>query len=102
MLRHITHNNKACNVCPRTMLMKHWLKLTFMVDTKGKIPVKVIAKTFASGKTEKLVYQSITDVGLPGDKSAVMTAEEFTFDKFFTLYHKVCPRNDIEELFGMM
>ncbi|XP_055923291.1 1-phosphatidylinositol 4,5-bisphosphate phosphodiesterase isoform X2 [Eupeodes corollae] len=99
-LRHITHNNKATNVCPTTNLMKHWMRLCFLVDVKGRIPVKVIAKTFASGKTEKLVYQCISDVGLPGDKSATMTKDEFTFDKFYALYHKVCPRNDIEELFA--
>ena len=23
----------------------------------------------------------------------------FTFDKFYELYHKICPRSDIEELF---
>jgi len=25
--------------------------------------------------------------------------EAFTFDKFYELYHKICPRADIEELF---
>jgi len=25
--------------------------------------------------------------------------ESFTFDKFYELYHKICPRPDIEELF---
>jgi phosphatidylinositol phospholipase C beta len=27
---------------------------------------------------------------------------DFTFDKFYELYHKICPRNDIEELFRFM
>ncbi|KNC21624.1 1-phosphatidylinositol 4,5-bisphosphate phosphodiesterase [Lucilia cuprina] len=98
-LRYITHNNKATNVCPTTNLMKHWMRLTFQVEKNGKIAVKTVAKTFASGKTEKLVYQCFKDLGLPDDKGASMTREEFTFDKFYTLYHKVCPRNDIEELF---
>ena len=26
-------------------------------------------------------------------------AELFTFEKFYELYHKICPRSDIEELF---
>uniref|UniRef100_A0A1B0DG54 Uncharacterized protein n=1 Tax=Phlebotomus papatasi TaxID=29031 RepID=A0A1B0DG54_PHLPP len=60
------------NVCPRTNLMKHWMRLGFLVDPRGKVPVKVVARTFAS---------------------------DFTFDKFYELYHKICPRNDIEELF---
>jgi len=78
------------------------MRLCFSVEKGGKIPVKVLAKTFASGKTEKLVYQCIKDAGLPDDKNGTMTREQFTFDKFYALYHKVCPRNDIEELFTSM
>lgn len=29
----------------------------------------------------------------------VIEPEDFTFDAFYALYHKICPRNDIEELF---
>lgn len=25
--------------------------------------------------------------------------DDFTFEKFYELYHKICPRSDIEELF---
>ncbi|PSN37639.1 1-phosphatidylinositol 4 [Blattella germanica] len=79
--------------------MKHWMRLGFQTDPKGKVPVKVVARTFASGKTEKLVYQCLTDLGLPSGKNDVIEPEDFTFDKFYDLYHKICPRNDIEELF---
>lgn len=75
------------------------MRLGFMVDPKGKVPVKVVAKTFASGKTEKLVYQCLLEMNLPSGKNDVMEKEDFTFDKFYALYHKICPRNDIEELF---
>ncbi|XP_017792664.1 PREDICTED: 1-phosphatidylinositol 4,5-bisphosphate phosphodiesterase-like isoform X2 [Habropoda laboriosa] len=98
-LRLITHNTKASNVCPTIQLMKHWMRLSFQVDPKGKVPVKVISKTFASGKTEKLVYQGLADLGLPSGKSDKIEPKDFTFDKFKTLYFKICPRNDIEELF---
>lgn len=98
-LRKITHNVKANNFCPMTCLKKHWMRLGFMVDPKGKVPVKVVAKTFASGKTEKLVYQCLLEMNLPSGKNDVMEKEDFTFDKFYALYHKICPRNDIEELF---
>ena len=84
------------------MYIFSWMRIGFSVDAKGKIPVKNLAKTFSSGKTEKLVYQAIGEVGLPGEKGAVMDKETFTFDKFYALYHKVCPRNDIEELFFSM
>ncbi|XP_054713713.1 1-phosphatidylinositol 4,5-bisphosphate phosphodiesterase-like [Uloborus diversus] len=98
-LRKITNNIKANNVCPATCLKKHWMKLGFMVDPNGKIPVRRIAQTFASGKTEKLVYQCMADIGLPSDKNDVIEPADFTLDKFYEIYFKVCPRNDIEELF---
>ncbi|XP_030768173.1 1-phosphatidylinositol 4,5-bisphosphate phosphodiesterase isoform X1 [Sitophilus oryzae] len=98
-LRKITHNVKANNFCPMTCLKKHWMRLSFLVDQKGKIPVKVVARTFASGRTEKLVYQFLAELGLPNEKNDSIEREAFTFEKFYALYHKICPRNDIEELF---
>ncbi|XP_028175501.1 1-phosphatidylinositol 4,5-bisphosphate phosphodiesterase isoform X2 [Ostrinia furnacalis] len=98
-LRRITHNVKANNFCPMTCLKKHWMRLCFLTDPRGKVPVKVVARTFASGKTEKLVYQCLSELGLPAGKNEAMEKEAFTFDKFYALYHKICPRNDIEELF---
>lgn len=54
------------------------------------------------GKTEKLVYQCLSDLGLPSGKNESVPKADFTFDKFYELYHKICPRNDIEELFRFM
>lgn len=45
-----------------------WMRLRMLVDPNGKVPVKVVARTFASGKTEKLVYQCLSDLGLPSGK----------------------------------
>lgn len=39
-----------------------------LIDPNGKVPVKVVARTFASGKTEKLVYQCLADLGLSSGK----------------------------------
>lgn len=78
------------------------MRLGFLVDPRGKVPVKVIARTFASGKTEKLVYQGLSELGLPCGKNDAIEKEDFTFEKFYALYHKICPRNDIEELFRQM
>jgi hypothetical protein len=44
------------------------MRLGFQVDASGKIPVKVVARTFASGKTEKLIYQAFAELGLPSEK----------------------------------
>ncbi|XP_023245459.1 1-phosphatidylinositol 4,5-bisphosphate phosphodiesterase-like isoform X2 [Copidosoma floridanum] len=98
-IRRITHNVKANNVCPLTCLKKHWMRLRMLVDPNKKVPVKVVARTFASGKTEKLVYQCLSDLSLPSGKNDVIEPDDFTFDAFYALYHKICPRNDIEELF---
>ena len=100
------------------------MRLGFQVDAAGKVPVKVVARTFASGKTEKLIYQAFSDLGLPSEKVMVILIwsvathctvhlsygfqgdsidkADFTFEKFVALYHKICPRNDIEELFQSM
>ncbi|XP_052767195.1 1-phosphatidylinositol 4,5-bisphosphate phosphodiesterase beta-4-like isoform X1 [Mya arenaria] len=98
-LRQLTPNTKANNICPMTSLKKHWMKLCFMVNPSGKIPVRSITRTFASGRTEKMIMQSLKDLGLPGGKSEEIEISAFTFEKFYNLYHKICPRTDIEDLF---
>lgn len=98
-LRKITHNLKANNVCPMTCLKKHWMKLGFMVNVNGKIPVRSITRTFASGKTERMIMQCLKDLGFPSGKNDEIEPESFTFEKFYELYHKICPRTDIEDLF---
>lgn len=98
-LRKLTPNTKANNICPMTSLKKHWMKLCFMVNPSGKIPVRSITRTFASGRTEKMIMQCLKDLGLPGGKSEEIEISAFTFEKFYELYHKICPRTDIEDLF---
>jgi len=44
------------------------MRLGFMTAPNGKVPVKVIARTFASGKTEKFIYQCLAELDLPSDK----------------------------------
>nr|CAH8841140.1 unnamed protein product [Trichobilharzia regenti] len=98
-LRSLTHNTKAANVCPMTQLRKHWLRLTLTVNARNRIPVRVIMKTFASGRNERVVYQSLKDLNLPHGKNDDIDPNEFPFEKFYELYHKICPRTDIEDLF---
>ena len=47
-------------------LMKHHGKIQQTLTVDGKVGVKTIAKTFASGKTEKLVYQVFNRPGVAG------------------------------------
>ncbi|XP_022090518.1 1-phosphatidylinositol 4,5-bisphosphate phosphodiesterase beta-4-like isoform X6 [Acanthaster planci] len=95
----ITHNFKANNVCPMTSLMKHWMKICIQVNPSGNIPVRNLTRTFASGKTEKIVFKSLEELGLPSGKNDEIDPQTFPFSKFYDLYHKICPRTDIEDLF---
>uniref|UniRef100_A0A669C8G7 1-phosphatidylinositol 4,5-bisphosphate phosphodiesterase n=1 Tax=Oreochromis niloticus TaxID=8128 RepID=A0A669C8G7_ORENI len=67
-LRSVIHNVKANNVCPMTCLKKHWMRMCFLTNVNGKIPVRGITRTFASGKTEKGIFQALKDLGLPSGK----------------------------------
>ncbi|XP_048457048.1 1-phosphatidylinositol 4,5-bisphosphate phosphodiesterase beta-4-like isoform X1 [Rhincodon typus] len=98
-LRAIIHNVKANNVCPMTCLKKHWMRLSFLTNVNGKIPVRSITRTFASGKTEKVIFQVLKELGLPSGKNDEIEPAIFTFDKFYALTQKICPRTDIEELY---
>ncbi|KAM8947158.1 1-phosphatidylinositol 4,5-bisphosphate phosphodiesterase beta-4 isoform 2-T2 [Pelodytes ibericus] len=98
-LRSITHNFRANNVSPMTCLKKHWMKLTFLTNVNGKIPVRSITRTFASGKTEKVIFQALKELGLPSGKNDEIEPSAFTFEKFYELTQKICPRTDIEELY---
>ena len=85
-LRSLTNNVKMNNICPMTGLKKHHLKILLSTTSEGKVGVKTIAKTFASGKSEKLVYQILADNGLPNGKGDSMESEAFTYDIFFKIY----------------
>ncbi|KAM7368138.1 hypothetical protein PAMP_014385 [Pampus punctatissimus] len=98
-LRSVIHNFKANNVCPMTCLKKHWMRMCFLTNVNGKIPVRGITRTFASGKTEKGIFQALKDLGLPSGKNDEIEPSDFTFDIFYALTQKICPRTDLEELF---
>ncbi|XP_068796401.1 1-phosphatidylinositol 4,5-bisphosphate phosphodiesterase beta-4 isoform X3 [Struthio camelus] len=95
----IIHNFRANNVSPMTCLKKHWMKLAFLTNTNGKIPVRSITRTFASGKTEKVIFQALKELGLPSGKNDEIEPTAFTYEKFYELTQKICPRTDIEELY---
>ncbi|TSM77318.1 1-phosphatidylinositol 4,5-bisphosphate phosphodiesterase beta-4 [Bagarius yarrelli] len=98
-LRLMIHNTRANNLCPMTCLKKHWMKLSSLTNVSGKIPARSITRTFASGKTEKVIFQVLKDLGLPSGKNDEIEPDVFTFDKFYSLTQKICPRTDIEALF---
>uniref|UniRef100_A0A671TUV7 1-phosphatidylinositol 4,5-bisphosphate phosphodiesterase n=1 Tax=Sparus aurata TaxID=8175 RepID=A0A671TUV7_SPAAU len=50
-------------------------------------------------RTEKGIFQSLKDLGLPSGKNDEIEPSDFTFDIFYALTQKICPRTDIEELF---
>uniref|UniRef100_A0A8D0CN39 1-phosphatidylinositol 4,5-bisphosphate phosphodiesterase n=1 Tax=Scleropages formosus TaxID=113540 RepID=A0A8D0CN39_SCLFO len=93
-LRSVIHNFKANNVCPMTCLKKHWMKLSFLTNINGKIPVRSITRTFASGKTEKGIFQALKELGLPSGKNDEIEHSVFTFDMFYALTQKIFHKNN--------
>ena len=84
---------------PPSLLSKDIVIYPYLYGFQGKVGVKTIAKTFASGKSEKLVYQILADNGLPNGKGDSMDKAAFTFEIFYKIYQAICPRTDIEDLF---
>ncbi|ETN73900.1 Phosphatidylinositol-specific phospholipase C, X domain protein [Necator americanus] len=127
-INEILKNCKMRHVCPTTNLLRYWKWLTLSVNDRRKIPIKLLVKTFASGKPEKMVLKCLSDLGLCGDKYTVprvmnrsmgkkftniykcssgrkkkereeLDVEILTFEKFIRLYNKICPRSEVQELF---
>uniref|UniRef100_A0A2K5BXT9 1-phosphatidylinositol 4,5-bisphosphate phosphodiesterase n=1 Tax=Aotus nancymaae TaxID=37293 RepID=A0A2K5BXT9_AOTNA len=91
-LRSIIHNFRANNVSPMTLLFAFTL-------FSWQLPNKCITRTFASGKTEKVIFQALKELGLPSGKNDEIEPAAFTYEKFYELTQKICPRTDIEDLF---
>ena len=85
-LRKITNNVKMNNACPKTNLQKHWTRLLLTTTVDGKVSVKCIAKTFASGKTEKMVYQTLAELNLPSEKVTQVLKNEQKFNSLFRMH----------------
>uniref|UniRef100_A0A8C7W6C8 1-phosphatidylinositol 4,5-bisphosphate phosphodiesterase n=1 Tax=Oncorhynchus mykiss TaxID=8022 RepID=A0A8C7W6C8_ONCMY len=92
-LRSVIHNFRANNVCPMTCLKKHWMRMCFLTNVNGKIPVRTITRTFASGKTEKGIFQALKELGLPSGKNDEIEHTAFPFDIFYALTQKICPHD---------
>ncbi|KHJ40937.1 Phosphatidylinositol-specific phospholipase C, X domain protein [Trichuris suis] len=96
----VLKNFRVWHVCPMTCLLKHWKMLSLSVNVNGKIPVKSITRTFASGKTEKMVMQCMVELGLCEGKNDEIEPTKFTFPLFYDLFRKICPRQDVLEIFN--
>ena len=46
--------------------------MSVLTTVDNKVSVKAIAKTFASGKTEKLVYEKLAELELPCEKVCLL------------------------------
>uniref|UniRef100_A0A8B9JT30 Phosphoinositide phospholipase C n=1 Tax=Astyanax mexicanus TaxID=7994 RepID=A0A8B9JT30_ASTMX len=90
----VTTGYRYGNLC-----FDYWMRLSFLTNVNGKIPVRGITRTFGSGKTEKGIFQALKELGLPSGKNDEIDHSMFTFDVFYALTQKICPRTDIEELF---
>uniref|UniRef100_A0A8C7W5S2 1-phosphatidylinositol 4,5-bisphosphate phosphodiesterase n=1 Tax=Oncorhynchus mykiss TaxID=8022 RepID=A0A8C7W5S2_ONCMY len=92
--------NTHTSTCVVSFLFFSWMRMCFLTNVNGKIPVRTITRTFASGKTEKGIFQALKELGLPSGKSEEIEDSAFPFDIFYALTQKICPRTDIQELFN--
>jgi phosphatidylinositol phospholipase C, beta len=44
------------------------MRIRLQLNNNKKIPVKNIVRTFASGKTEKIIFQCLKDIEMPSKK----------------------------------
>ena len=49
-------------------VVNSWMRICFQTNPNGKIPVKNLTRTFVSGKTEKIVFKSLEELGMPNGK----------------------------------
>ena len=72
------------------------------------MPVKISTQPFFRKNSISVYYPPFSL--LPSKYDALtfafqneeIDAESFTFDKFYELYHKICPRTDLEDLFNKL
>ncbi|OUC45116.1 Phosphatidylinositol-specific phospholipase C, X domain protein [Trichinella nativa] len=98
----VLKNFRVAHVCPMTCLLKHWKMLSLSLNANRKIPVKNIVRTFISGRTEKFIIQCLVDSRLCEGKNLEIDPEKFTFDTFYHLCVRICPRPEIQELFSQI
>ncbi|XP_055350287.1 1-phosphatidylinositol 4,5-bisphosphate phosphodiesterase beta-4-like isoform X2 [Paramacrobiotus metropolitanus] len=101
-LRKLAHNIKANHLCPMTMLHKHWKRLALTTNERGKISVRRITRTFALERTEETVLQCLHHLIRSRSQNDEADPKDFTFEKFHLLYHTICSRHDIRDLFKQM
>ncbi|KAL7677824.1 hypothetical protein ACOME3_004057 [Neoechinorhynchus agilis] len=88
------------DLCPMMGLLKQYTKLCCLADSADKIQAKQIVKVFQAGNNERIIYQALKEMKLivkKGIDSVELT--NFTFEKFYHLYRRLCPRTDIENLY---
>ena len=91
--------------------------LRLMANHSGKISLLNISRTFAFGFSEKIVQKGLSELAIQESVSAKallnlfllailqngeIDAEQFTFEKFYSLCLKICPRADIADTFNKL
>lgn len=94
-------NLLALNHSPSHFLEKCFTKLSFIKDVDNKIPVRNIMKMFAQNKEDrKRVQKALEAAKLPsGPNDRIDT---FSFNDFFTFYHNLCGRTEVDAVFHKM
>ncbi|EDV19623.1 uncharacterized protein TRIADDRAFT_61894 [Trichoplax adhaerens] len=93
----IIHDVISMNAPSDHFIKRSWVKLCCTGDADGNIQVKNIYKLVPS-KLEDRVVDSLKALNLPNKKNAVIDPSKFPFSTFMSLYNKLCPRKDIEDI----
>jgi phosphatidylinositol phospholipase C, beta len=72
-------------------------RYSLCVAIEKRLDIIEVSKTVFVFKCRKYLMKCILCILL--FQTDEIEPEEFTFEKFYELYHKICPRTDIEELF---
>nr|CAD2198947.1 unnamed protein product [Meloidogyne enterolobii] len=73
--------NFFCNFQSK-IFFHSWRYLCLSTNERGRIPLRNVVRTFASGKPEKMVHKCLADLGLSGDKVRKLKKNFFVFCLF--------------------
>eukprot|EP00112_Aurelia_sp_Birch-Aquarium-sp1_P001907 Seg1208.8 transcript_id=Seg1208.8/GoldUCD/mRNA.D3Y31 product="1-phosphatidylinositol 4 5-bisphosphate phosphodiesterase beta-1" protein_id=Seg1208.8/GoldUCD/D3Y31 len=89
------------NTSPLRCLERFFTRISVLTAQDGNIPAKTIVKYFSTSKDDKKrAYDALLLVGLASGKKDIINVADLTFEKFIDFYHRLCPRQDLDKIFG--
>lgn len=99
-LLRMAYNMLSVHSSVTAVLQKTHARICLYVDKAGKIPVKVVIKTFATHKDDrKKVEKALDACGLPSSKNEMIDSDKFKFSHFMSFYMHLTGRKEIQRVF---